>query len=75
MSVGYNPQVDDYVIWKDSIGNVLEGWVYFVCDEYVTIEISVRDKPDDLVDFHKKVHCCVHCFAEDWHKLRCVDSR
>ena len=75
MSVGYNPQVDDYVIWKDSLGNVLEGWVYFVCDEYITIEISVRDKPDDLVDFHKKVHCCVLCFAEDWHKLRCVDSR
>ena len=55
MSVGYNPQVDDYVIWKDSLGIVLEGWVYFVCDKYITIEISVRDKPDDLVDFHKKV--------------------
>ena len=55
MSVGYNPQVDDYVIWKDSLGIVLEGWVYFVCDQYITIEISVRDKPDDLVDFHKKV--------------------
>ena len=54
MSVGYNPQVDDYVIWKDSLGIVLEGWVYFVCDQYITIEISVRDKPDDLVDFQQK---------------------
>ena len=75
MSVGYNPQVDDYVIWKDSLGIVLEGWVYFVCDRYITIEISVRDKPDDFVDFHKKVHCCVLCFAEDWHNLRGGDSR
>ena len=75
MTVGYNPQIDDYVIWKDSLGNVIEGWVYFVCDQYVTIEISVKDKSDSFVNFHKKVHCCVLCFPQHWHQLRCVDSR
>lgn len=66
----YNPQVDDYVIWKD-----LKGWVYFKCDDYITIEIAVKDKPDDLVEFHKKVHCCVLCFKHDWDELHYVKSR
>ena len=66
----YQPQVDDYVIWKN-----LEGWVYFKCDEYITIEISVKDKVDDLVPQHKKVHCCVLCFPENWHELEYVKNR
>ena len=66
----YQPQVDDYVIWKN-----LEGWVYFKCDEYITIEISVKDKVDDLVPQHKKVHCCVLCFPENWNELEYVKNR
>ena len=56
----YEPQVDDYVIWTNSIGQVNEGWVYFKGDpvdnekrikdgwnpisQYITIETSVRPK-------------------------------
>lgn len=68
--MSYVPNVDDYVIWKD-----LKGWVYFKCDQYITIEIGVKDKPDDLVKMHKKTHCCVLCFPEDWHELEYVKNR
>ena len=40
--MSYVPQLDDYVKWRN-----LEGWVYFKCDEYITIEIGVKDKTDD----------------------------
>ena len=68
--MSYVPKVDDYVIWKD-----LKGWVYFKCDQYITIEIGVKDKPDDLVKMHKKTHCCVLCFPEYWHELEYVKNR
>ena len=32
MSVGYNPQVNDYVVWTTELGQVHTGWVYFVAD-------------------------------------------
>ena len=53
----YEPQVDDYVIWKRPNGDWEEGWVYFKgdktpkkrgfreCPRYLTIEVAVRDKP------------------------------
>ena len=66
----YYPQVNDYVKWKG-----LEGWVYFKCDEYITIEIGVKDKTDDLVPQHKKTHCCVLCFPENWNELEYVKNR
>ena len=34
----YIPQVDDYVKWKEH-----EGWVYFKCDDSISIEIGVKD--------------------------------
>ena len=58
----YEPEVDDYVIWKRPNGDIEEGWVYFkgdpvdnekrikdgwkVLSRYITIETGVRDKPD-----------------------------
>ena len=33
MSVGYNPQVNDYVVWTTELGQVHQGWVYFVASE------------------------------------------
>ena len=58
----YEPQVDDYVIWKRPSGDWDEGWVYFKGDpidndkrvkegwnsltQYITIETNVRDKPE-----------------------------
>ena len=57
----YEPEVDDYVIWRRPNGDVDEGWVYFKGDpvdnekrlkegwkpvsQYITIETDVRPKP------------------------------
>jgi len=71
----YHPKVNDYVKWTDSLGKVTEGWVYFVDPSYITIEIGVKDKPDNLVHFHKKTHCCVLCFPENWNELEYIKSR
>ena len=70
----YTPQLNDYVRWKNSHTD-LEGWVYFVDKAYCTIEISVKDKPDNLVHFHKKTHCCVVCYPQYWHELEYIKSR
>ena len=61
----YNPQVNDYVIWKRN-GLLDQGWVYFVSEpidnekriknnwrpvaRYVTIEVGVREKPECQYD-------------------------
>ena len=37
--MNYIPQVDDYVRWKNH-----EGWVYFKCDQSISIELGVKDK-------------------------------
>ena len=66
----YQPKVDDYVKWRK-----LEGWVYFKCADYITIEIGVREKPDHCVNFHKKVHCLVLCYSVYWHEVQYVKSR
>ena len=58
---GYEPEVDDYVIWDQGEYGRHEGWVYFKCDpvdneqrvkngwnpiaRYITIEIGVKPKP------------------------------
>ena len=73
--MSYVPELDDYVIWTPSCGPALEGWVYFKCDEYITIEIGVKDKTDDHVHFHKKTHSCVLCFPQFWHQLEYVKNR
>ena len=62
MSSNYEPEVDDYVIWKrESWTGMMrdEGWVYFKAPKfekkkgfnevarYITIETGVHDKPKD----------------------------
>ena len=73
MSVGYNPQVNDYVVWTTELGQVHKGWVYFVADKseqkkgwqtparYISIEIATKPRPDcDLTTFlHKRIHVCL----------------
>ena len=60
----YEPQVDDYVKWMNSLGQVHEGWVYFKGDpvnnalrkkqgwnpisQYITIEIHSYPKPHNV---------------------------
>ena len=71
----YEPIVDDYVRWTNSLGQVHEGWVYFKGDpvdnvkrkkegwnsisQYITIEIGVRPKP----------HCVYSSGKPHRHKL------
>jgi len=69
----YSPQVDDYVKWRND-----EGWVYFKGDEYLTIEVSVKDKPKceyTKEEKHKKVHCLVVCHHWYWNELQYVKNR
>ena len=70
----YTPQLNDYVHWKSDYTD-LKGWVYFVDSAYCTIEISVKDKADNLMPQHKKTHCCVVCYPQYWHELTYVKSR
>ena len=70
----YIPQVDDYVKWHHN-HHVHEGWIYFKGDEYLTIEIFVKNKPDNLVKMHKKVHCLIVCHKWNWDELEYIDNR
>ena len=73
--MSYVPVIDDYVKWTDSLGRVTKGWVYFICDDYFTIEIGVKDKKDELVHFHKKTHTLVLCFKMYWNEVEYIKSR
>ena len=71
----YTPKVNDYVKWTDSLGKVTEGWVYFICKDYFTIEIGVKDKPDNLVGIHKKTHTLVLCQHWYWNEVEYIKTR
>ena len=75
----YNtPRVDDYVRWNRSTGDVDEGWIYFVDDDYITIETTVRDKPNcqyTKIERHKKIHTLVVCQNWYWHQLEYIKTR
>ena len=66
----YKPRLNDYVSWRN-----VEGWVYFVDEEYLTIEIAVKPKEDDLVPLHKNHHCLIVCYSQFWDELVYVHSR
>jgi ribosomal protein L36 len=72
--MSYSPQIDDYVIWNKGI----EGWVYFRCKEYVTIETSVRPKdPEDYAHslIHRNERLLVICYSNQWNELTYTHSR
>ena len=74
----YTPKVNDYVKWTDSLGRVTKGWVYFICDESLSIEVAVKDKPPceyTMNDKHKKTHVLVACQNFYWHELEYIKSR
>ena len=68
----YIPQVDDYVRWKNH-----EGWVYFKCDQSISIELGVKDKVchDHGASFHKKNHILLVCQNFQWNELEYVKNR
>ena len=75
--MSYTPQIDDYVKW-DHAGHVDQGWVYFKCDDYITIEVRVKDKCDQNIrdcPIHKKTHVLLVCYAQFWSELEYVKNR
>ena len=73
MTTNYKPRLNDYVKWKN-----LEGWIYYVDKEYVTIETSVTPKPKEDLDKgtpHKNNRCLVICFPKQYCELEYVTHR
>jgi len=74
----YSPQVDDYVKWTTTLGNVHEGWVYFSDREYITIELSVKDKSEESYKdspLHRKIHSLLVCQHYYWDQLEYIKNR
>jgi hypothetical protein len=72
--MSYAPQLNDYITWKKGIA----GWVYFKCDEYITIETSVWEK--DIENYaccplHRNDRVLVLCYRNQWNELTYVKSR
>lgn len=65
----YSPRLNDYVHWKKGV----EGWVYFVDKEYITIETNVTPKDDEDLKhspLHKNTRLLVICYKEQWNELK-----
>ena len=79
--MSYEPEVNDYVIWEVDTWNgkmIDEGWVYFKCDEYITIETHVKPKPKCQYtknERHKFIHTLLLCHNWNWSQLKYVKSR
>ena len=72
--MNYEPNLNDYVKWTKSV----EGWVYFKCNDYITIEQSVR--PKDCANYeacylHRNERVLVLCYKEQWKELKYIRSR
>jgi hypothetical protein len=70
----YEPQVNDYVKWKPHI----KGWVYFKCEDYITIETSVWEKDDEnyaCCSLHRNDRILVLCYQKQWSELKYVKTR
>ena len=73
----FDVQVNDYVKWHHN--NLCdEGWVYFKCDDYITIEIGVKPKPYCSI-VKNKLHCNDHilvvCQSQFWDELEYIKTR
>ena len=76
--MSYVPNVDDYVKWTTTLGNVHEGWVYFADREYITIELSVKDKSEQSYKdspIHRKIHSLLVCQHYYWDQLEYIKNR
>lgn len=76
MAHPYVPKLHDYVIWHHKTAPV-KGWVYFEDEEYISIEVAVKDKPHCDLTKHKhcKIHTLVVCQNWNWHQLEYVKTR
>ena len=79
----YDPCVNDYVIWDKGEYGIDQGWVYFKCEEYITIETGVKPRPKcDYTGgngksrvLHRSVHTLLLCDKSKWCQLEHVRSR
>jgi hypothetical protein len=72
----YTPSINDYVEWDNGKG--VEGWIYFKCNEYVTIECAVRPKDGENLKccpIHRNERLLVICYEEQWKQLEYIKSR
>lgn len=72
--MNYDPKVNDYVKWKNHIC----GWVYFKCDQYITIETIVKEKDQEnylAAPIHANNRLLVLCYRNQWKELKYVKSR
>jgi len=71
--LNYKPRLNDYVKWND-----LEGWVYYVDQQYITIEIRVIPKPEEDLEHgtpHRNNRCLVVCYPEQYSQLEYITHR
>ena len=74
--MNYKPQVNDFVLWDNGKG--VEGWIYFVDEEYITIEFNVRPKSKEnyyACTIHQNERILIVCYKEDWSQLKYIKSR
>jgi ribosomal protein L36 len=72
--MSYLPKVNDYVVWKKNV----EGWVYFICEKYITIETDVWLKDEENYEccsLHRNDRVLVICYHDQWNELKYVKSR
>ena len=70
------PKLNDYVQWHSYTG-LIEGWVYFVSNEYITIEVSTKPMTESEMQHtpHRKHHVLVVCHHWHWHDIIKLGSR
>jgi len=80
----YDPCVNDYVIWDKGEYGIDQGWVYFKCEEYITIETGVKRRAKaDCIEgsngkgkvLHRSVHTLLLCQQDKWCQLEYVRTR
>ena len=76
----YIPKVNDYVVWDQGDYGYNEGWVYFADEEYITIEVGVKPRPQcQYTNGKKPLHIMIHtlllCFPYQWNELKYIKSR
>jgi hypothetical protein len=72
--MNYIPQLNHYVKWSKGV----EGWVYFICDQYITIEQAVRPKSPEnyqACSIHRNERVLILCYREQWKELEYIKSR
>jgi len=72
--MSYVPEVNHYVYLDDCV----KGWVYFKCEEYITIEMGVKPKTQEnykACSIHSNDRFLVLCYRDNWNKLKFIKSR